>query len=128
MTMTYREPLPDDCPPDEAAEITSPLLVYRLVRNNPPTYEDFISQRAQRPNRVFRNISECQARGLAVRTDLDSAVELMALRTMRGMMLCQVQLNHGAGRVMQTGQDPHHSAWWPLADYDVLASSSMVTT
>ena len=40
-TMTYREPLPDDCPPDEADEITSPRLVYRLVRGIPPTNEDF---------------------------------------------------------------------------------------
>jgi hypothetical protein len=126
--MTYREPLPDDCPPDEADEITSPRVVYRLVRNNPPADEDFISQRAQRPDRVFRNINECQARGLSVRTDLDSAVELTGLRTMRDRMLCQVQLAHGAGRIMQTGEDPHHSTWWPLADYDVPASCSMVTT
>ena len=28
--MTYREPLPVDCPPDTAYETTSPRLVYRL--------------------------------------------------------------------------------------------------
>ncbi len=94
--MTYREPLPDNCPPDEAEEITSPRLVYRLVRHNPPTDDDFWSQRAEGPDRVFRNISECQARGLSVRTDLDSAVELLGLRTMRGRMISQVQLDHGA--------------------------------
>ena len=123
--MTYREPFPDDCPPDEAEEITSPRLIYRLVRNNPPTDQDFVSQR---PDRVFRNISECQARGLSVRTNLDSAMELRGLRTMRGTMLCQVRLDYSAGRIMQTGEDPHHSTWWPLADYDVLVNSSMVTT
>ena len=107
--MTYREPLPDDCPPDTADEITSPRLVYRLVRNYPPTDDDFHSQRAERPDRVFRNISECQARGLSVRTNLVSAMELMGFRTMRGRMLCQVQVDHGAGRIMQTSGDPHHS-------------------
>ena len=34
-TMTYREPLPDDYPPDEAEEIGFPRVVYRLVRNHP---------------------------------------------------------------------------------------------
>ena len=65
---------------------------------------------------------------MPVRTNLDSAVELISLRTMRGMMLCQVHLDRGAGRIMQTGEDPHHSTWWPLAEYDVLTNSSMVTT
>ena len=126
--MTYREPLPDDCPPDEPEEITSPRLVYHLVRNNPPTGEDFISQRGQRPERVFPNISECQARGLSVHNNPASAMELMGLRTMRGRMLCRVRLDHGAGRIMQTGKDLHHNTWWPLADYDVLAISFMVAT
>ena len=59
--MTYREPLPDDCPPDQAEEINSPRVVYRLVRNNPPNDDDFRSQRAERPERVFRNATECQS-------------------------------------------------------------------
>ena len=107
--MTYREPLPDDCPPDTADEITSPSLVYRLVRNYPPIKDDFRSQRAKRSDRVFRNVSEYQARGLSVRTNLVSAMELMGFRPMRGRMLCQVQMDHGAGRIMQTSGDPHHS-------------------
>ena len=126
--MTYREPLPDDCPPDEAEEIDAPRVVYRLVRNDPPTDDDFQSQRAERPDRIFRNITECQARGLSVRTGLASAVELMGLRTMRGRMLYQVRLDNGAGQIMQTGEDPDHTTWWPLADYDILANCSLVTT
>ena len=120
--MTYREPLPDDCPPDEAEEIDAPRVVYRLVHNNPPTDQDFQSQRAERPDRIFRNISECQALGLSVRADLDSSVELMGLRTMRGRLLCQVQLDRGSGRIMPTGEDRDHSTWWAFAEYDILAN------
>ena len=127
-TLTYREPLPDDCPPDTADEITSPSLVYRLARAYPPTEDDSRSQRAERPDRAFRNINECQARSLSVRTNLVSAMELMGLRPMRGRMLCQVQLDHGAGHMMQTGEDPHRSTWWPLADYDIMANCPLVTT
>ena len=126
--MTYREPLPGDCPPDEAEEINAPRLVYRLVWNNPPTDDDFRSQRAEHPEQVFRNITECQARGVSVRTDLDSAMGLMTLRSMRGRMLCEARLDHGAGRIMQTGKDPNHSTWWPLADYGILANCALVTT
>ena len=124
--MLYREPLPDDCPPAAAEEIDAPRAVYRLVRNNPATADDFRSQRAERPGRTFRNVTECQARGLSVRTNPESAMELMRLRAMRGRMLCAVQLDSGAGSIMQTGEDPAHSTWWPLADYDILANCSVV--
>ena len=125
--MNYREPLPNDCPPDEAEEIDAQRVVYRLVRNTPPNDDDFRSQRAERPHQVFRNITECQARGLSVRTDQNSATELMQLRSMRGRMLCEIRLDCGAGQIMQTGEDPDHSTWWPLADYDILANCSLVT-
>ena len=61
--MTYREPLPEDCPPDNAQEITAPRVVYRLVRSNPPTDDDFRSQREERPDQVFHDVTECRARG-----------------------------------------------------------------
>lgn len=32
--MTYREPLPEGCPPDDAEEINAPRVVYRLVRSD----------------------------------------------------------------------------------------------
>ena len=126
--MPYRETLPQGCPPGNADEIRSPRVIHRLVRSNPPTDDDFKSQRAENPSRIFRKITECQARGLSVRTELDCAMELMKLRTMRGRMLCTVRLDRGAGRMMQTGKDPHHSTWWPLESYDIPANCSMVTT
>ena len=124
--MNYREPLPEDCPPDGAEEITTPRIVYPLVRSNPPTDDDFRSQRAENPHRVFRRVTECQTRGVSVRTDLEEAIELMILPRMQGRLLCQVQLDDGAGRIMQTGEWPNHSTWWPLADFDILANCRVV--
>jgi hypothetical protein len=63
--MSYREPLPADCPPDEAAVIEAERIVFRLVRGNPPGLKDFRSQRAERPEALFR-VSECFVRGLSV--------------------------------------------------------------
>ena len=123
--MPYREPLPDDCPPDDAEEIDAARFVYRLVQNNPPTDDDFRSQRAERPDQIFRDVTECQARGLSVFANLNIAERLSASGRLQGMTVCQVTLASGAGRIQPTGRRSHHT-WWPLDDYDILANCQVV--
>ena len=117
--MTYREPLPNGCPPAEAEEIRAAWEVFRLVRTNPPTETDFASQRALQPDKPFSRVTECQARGLSVHTDLRDSKKALKLPTLRGRQICRVRLEPGAGRIQQTGTRSHHT-WWPLADYDIL--------
>ncbi len=123
--MTYRETLPDGCPPDDAEEITASLTVYRLVRRNPPTDDDFRSQRAEKPRLVLRNVTECQARGLSVLTDRREAERRSQGGNLQGSMVCEIILSRGAGRILPTGSRSHHT-WWPLAGYDILANCRMV--
>ena len=123
--MSYREPLPDDCPPNDAEGIDAPRIVYRLVRNNPPTDDDFRSQRAERPEQIFRDVTECQARGLSVFTNLNIAERLSTSGRLQGMAVCRVTLATGAGRIQPTGRRSHHT-WWPLADYDILTNCQVV--
>ena len=123
--MTYREPLPEDCPPDDAEEITAPRVVYRLVRSNPPTDGDFRSQRAENPDRVFRGVTECQARGVSVFADFDVAEELSTGGRLKGTEVCRVALERGAGRILTTGRYSH-CTWWPLAGYDILANCQVI--
>ena len=123
--MTYREPLPENCPPDEAEAIDATRLVYRLVRNNPPTDDDFQSQRAARPDRVFHDVTECQARGLSVFVSRNVAEQLSTTGSLQGTAVCQVTLTAGAGRIQPTGRRSHHT-WWPLADYHILANCQVV--
>ena len=118
--MTYREPLPDDCPPVEADEISSPRVVFRLIRNNPPIDDDFRSQRAEKPTAHFY-VSECQARGLSVFTDAGDAENQTRRRNLKFMVVCRVTLATGAGRIMKTGGRSHHT-WWPYQDYDILTN------
>lgn len=124
--MTYRETLPEDCPPDDAEEINAPRVVYRLVRNNPPTDGDFQSQRAERPDRVFRDVTECRARGVSVFASLEAAEGRSTRGSLKGRAICRVVLGPGAGRIQPTGRRSHHT-WWPLADYDILANCQAVT-
>ena len=120
--MTYREPLPEDCPPETAEEITAPRIVYRLVRHNPPVDDDFRSQRAEKPHLVLRDITECQARGLSVFVNLADAERRTRSGRLRGTMVCEVTLNRGAGRIVKTGRGSHHT-WWPLAAFNITQNS-----
>lgn len=118
--MTYREPLPDDCPPEESEDITEPLIVFRLVRNNPPTDDDFKSQRAEKPTQNF-GVSECIARGVSVFKERAAAEKMSKARNLKGTMVCQVELDRGAGRIQRTGSRSHYT-WWPLANFDIRSN------
>lgn len=57
--MTYRERLPNGCPPPEAEEVKAARDLFRLVDSNPPTDDDFVSHRALHPGKTFSD--ECRA-------------------------------------------------------------------
>ena len=116
----YRESLPPGCPPDAAQEISAPAAVFRLVRADPPTADDFRSQRAEKPFRQFHGVTECHARGLSVFSRRDDSQRALKLPALRGRLICRVQLESGAGSLQQTGRRSHHT-WWPSADFDVLS-------
>ena len=120
--MTYREELPVNCPPAAAEEIVQRRDVYRLVRTDPPTDDDFRSQRAEKPGHHFRD--ECRARGLSVHSDPHDSEQARRLPTLQGRLICRLHLDAGAGELLQTGRPSHHT-WWPLASYDVLAVAAV---
>lgn len=117
--MIYREELPKGCPPPDAQDIAGELTVIRLTKSLPPTDDDFMSQRAEKPTVVFR-VDECQARGLSVFTEPKDAVNALKLPALRGRYACALKLRSGAGCIKQTGRPSHHT-WWPLKEFDILA-------
>ncbi|MBI4569901.1 MAG: hypothetical protein HY719_16030 [Planctomycetes bacterium] len=122
--MNYREQLPEGCPPVESEEIASPREVFRLARTNPPTDDDFRSQRAEKPRARF-NVDECRARGLSVHADIADSRHLRKLPSLRDRPhVCRVRLNAGAGRIQQTGAPSHHT-WWPARDFDILPACAV---
>ena len=114
----YRESLPPGCPPAGAREITSSAAVFRRVRTNPPTADDFRSQRTEKPTPEFRGVSEYRARGLSAFSRREDSQRALKLPALRGRLVCRVQLESGAGGMQQTGRPSHH-AWWPLAEFDI---------
>ena len=124
--MTYREPLRDDCPPDEAEDITSVGLVYRLVRSVPPNDEDFRSHRTEKPTAQC-SVSEGMSRGLSVYTNLGDVEKQTKKPNLKQMTPCLVTLTAGAGRIEKTGRGSHHT-WWPYGSYDIVANCQSVNT
>ncbi len=104
--------------------MSEPRIVFRLVRNRPPTDDDFRSQYAENPNRPFRDGAECRARGLSVHGDRDDSAKAMKLPAQRGKRICRVRLGAGAGRIQKTGRGAHHT-WRPFADFDIIANCSL---
>lgn len=125
--MSYRDSLPIECPPDAADEITTTRTVFRLVRTDPPTSADFLSQRQEKPQQKFPGVTECQACGLSVFEDRrDAEAKALKLQHLKNRKICRVTLNAGAGRIQPTFQRSHHT-WWPLASFDILAHSGVET-
>jgi hypothetical protein len=119
--MTFLEPLPPGCPPAEGLEIKGPQDVYRLVRTNPASLDDFRSQRAEKPDATFNGVTECQACGVSVHTDRSDTLRLLKLPGLRGRLVARITLDAGAGVLLQTGRSTHHT-WWPLRGFDLLGA------
>ena len=67
---TWFEELPEQCQPKESFVPTGQVY-YRLSKSAPLTSDDFLSLRANSPNRVFKNVSECIFRSLSVWDNID---------------------------------------------------------
>ena len=124
-TTTFRDELPEGCPPKGAAKIMKDTTCYRLVNNKPPTDDDFRSQRTLEPNRDF-GVSECRAKGLSVFMEAaDAARVAQRSKNLQGAKLARVTLNQGAGYIKQTGSRSHHT-WWPYQAFDILSNCEVM--
>ena len=41
-------------------------------------------------------------------------------------LICRVVLDKGAGRILLTNHKTTHCAWWPFAEYDIIANCQVV--
>lgn len=113
----FREQLPCDCPPEEAWEIVTRTIMYRLIKGDTPTTEDFHSFRKLNPNAKVKGVSECQIRGLSVYCSPSDAKRKSKYRD-EMYRICAIELDQGAGRVIKSGRN--HYTWWPRDDFEIL--------
>lgn len=118
------EELPEQCPPKESITPTGQVY-YRLSKSSPPTSEDFLSQRANNPTRVFKNVSECISRSLSVWDNVDKCLNITKLPRHKGKShVVQITLNGGDGQILKTFGENHYS-WWRSTTFN-LATVTVV--
>jgi hypothetical protein len=102
---------PSDCPPDAAQDATS--IVYRTVKANPPTAEDFLSylEEGKRVSKAKR----CGACGLSVMLSLEDARHHRDVLPWLSKFVSRGTLCREHGKTMPTPSDtyPTHAEWWP---------------
>ena len=111
MTFSWPDYFPDDCPPQDSEPASGE--VYRLVKSNPPTEDDFEDYVNLYPERDFRE-RECRACGLSVFRDVEDASNLRdRVPAMRGHLVARGKLNSELGRMKHTpGRRQSHFTWW----------------
>ncbi len=124
--LAFLEDLPEDCPPQDATPIATQLVVYRFTKSDPPTMEDFRSQRAEKPHAHF-TASECVARGLSVFENLAKAKRKVkgSSLALKNRFACELTLAPGAGQISPASKDTHRT-WWPLSEYPILDGCKVV--
>ncbi len=113
--MNWPDYFPENCPPKTAEEAA--IQVYRLVNNDPPNEDDFMSWREQHPNDICpKGVSECQACGISVFTSLEDVNRArQKVKRLRNKKIAVANLTPNLGRILNTpsrntGQS--HCTWW----------------
>ena len=104
---------PENCPPAEAEPASG--KVYRLVRNNPPKAEDFLSTWEEYPGRFPE--PTIRISGASVYTDPQD-VERLKKRVpqLNDRKTAKGELNSTLGFIQRTGgrERSHHTWWIPI--------------
>jgi hypothetical protein len=114
----WAEELPHNCPPD-AAIAPKYEIFYRLVKQFPPTEDDFYSHRKLYPKKPF-NTNECRIRSLSIFNNLDECAKLLKLPLHKHKKIVQLILPPESGVILQTGNNATHYSWWKKASYNPI--------
>lgn len=114
----WSEDLPEKCPPHKAFSPEGHTF-YRLVKSKIPSEEDFFSQRKLKPNRKFKNVSECILCSLSVFDDIDSCKNLLRSPLWKGANIYACKLTSSDGVMLKTFKNEHHYSWWKRNSFKI---------
>lgn len=109
----HSEYFPTDCPPDDAIEVNTERVL-RLVRNTPPTIDDFVPLVIEQAGRNFGN-RLCQACGLSIYKELEDVHRLqrrVAAHRDKPIAVGDLVPEMGATRPTPTRREHSHITWW----------------
>ncbi|MGM3305219.1 hypothetical protein ACSQ6I_04400 [Anabaena sp. WFMT] len=131
--MQWPDHFPEGCPPETAQPVFG--NVYRLVDNNPSTYEDFRSWREQNINQPCpEGITECQACGLSIFTSEQGIrTALNRVPRLRKKKIAAANLTADFGVILNTparNTGTNHHTWWipsnqqPWKKFEIISDAS----
>lgn len=117
------EELPEQCPPDSAAQPNGEF--YRMIEGKNVDEIDFHSHRKREPNKSF-NTCECIAKSLSIFDSFESCERVTKLPAHNGKKIAIVKLDETSGAIGKTGRDKSHYSWWRSGDFDWLSHSKVM--
>ena len=120
----WAEPLPENCPPNEAKEPDGDTY-FRHASDCPTREEDFYSNRKLYPERKFR-VSECVARALSVYDNDAVCVKMRNFPTLKDKFVIRITLPKESGVIQRTGNNASHYSWWKLAAFNPIPFCSLL--
>ncbi len=111
--MLYPPHFPHGCPPEDS----EPALgdVYRLVENNPPIQQDFLSYQESNPDKDYGNL-KCHSVGLSVYRDINDIHRLQRrVPAKKEQLISKGALSPEMGKIKSTIFNPNeksHITWW----------------
>lgn len=120
----WAEDLPPNCPPQSAIAPKNETF-YRLVKQFPPTKEDFYSHRKLYPKKHF-NTNECRIHSLSIFSHLEECTKLLKLPLHKHKNIIQLILPPESGVILQTGSNSTHYSWWKTAKYNPIPNCQEV--
>ena len=127
--MQYREPLPPDCPPTSAQEITEQTVRYRLLETTTPRAEDFdsyVKRNGQINMRTRR--TPCEQNGVSLFASAETAQNMMKShlnRNQRWLAIGELSILAGAGKLNPIEPNGHQT-WWPSQAFDPVANCKVM--
>ena len=112
------------CPETEPITDTGTTVLFHLVATDPPTIDDFRSQRELQPDKHFEDVSECVTRSLSNWLDYSKCNSLRKNRRHRPKRIARVQLAPDSGVIWT--RDDGHVSWWPCGAFDAVSASTIV--
>lgn len=118
--LEWFEELPEQCPPKDAFNPNGQTF-YRLVKEYPVTSDDFISQQAEFPWKVFLNTDKCIIRAVSIFSEKEDCELIRKLPRHKSKSVYALTLDEKDGVVKQTFKPSHHS-WWRTTNFELEAS------
>jgi len=113
--MEWAEELPENCPPDDAAQPNSEAF-YRLVDTSPPGEIDFHSPYRLSPKRKFS--CAYTSRALSIFVSDHYCNLLRKTPHFRGKLMIKIYLPQNSGVVKSTNPKTTHHEWWMAKGFD----------